>query len=186
MIRRPPRSTRVRSSAASDVYKRQQDPPTLLLFTTLSSISHSRRPKSLRPADRILIRPIWGFWGGSRKPRWESCRRPPGVVPAPFGLSWRRLRVLFTPGRGLRATAHCEPRRTADLVTVPLLLLRVRLPQTESREAAGIEGWSTKKRLWRGGTLSKASSPIHTGWGILCPSKTEAIWESRSVPRGCR
>ena len=84
-----------------------QDPPTLLLFTTLSSISHSRRPKSMRPADRIRIRPIWGCWGGSRIPRWGSCRRPPGLVPAPFGLSWRRLRVLFTPGRGLRATAHC-------------------------------------------------------------------------------
>ena len=84
-----------------------RDPPTLLLFTTLSSKSQARRPKSLRPADRIRIRPIWGCWGGSRKPRWESCRRPPGLVPAPFGLSWRRLRVLFTPGRGLRATAHC-------------------------------------------------------------------------------
>ncbi|WP_460379543.1 hypothetical protein, partial [Staphylococcus aureus] len=40
MIRRPPRSTRVRSSAASDVYKRQQhrqghdNPCTCLLYTS--------------------------------------------------------------------------------------------------------------------------------------------------------
>ena len=40
------------------------------------------------------------------------------------------------------------------------------MDKTESRETAGIEGWSTKKRLWRGGTLSKASSHIHTGRGV--------------------
>ncbi|WP_460379549.1 hypothetical protein, partial [Staphylococcus aureus] len=38
MIRRPPRSTRVRSSAASDVYKRQMP-----RYTAITTARHARR-----------------------------------------------------------------------------------------------------------------------------------------------
>ena len=45
--------------------------------------------------------------------------------------AWFRL-PSASPGGGFGSCSHrdvaCEPRRTADLVTVPLLLLRVRLP----------------------------------------------------------
>ena len=40
-----------------------------------------------------------------------------------------------------------------------------------------------REKDWVGQMLG---SPIPTGWGIPCPSKSEAIWESRSAPRhGC-
>src|SRR5665254_23787 len=51
MIRRPPRSTRVRSSAASDVYKRQPSPPERLVLPQLAracpTTGRSRRCLSL-------------------------------------------------------------------------------------------------------------------------------------------
>src|SRR5665811_92114 len=58
MIRRPPRSTRVRSSAASDVYKRQGD-----TYTDLGAIVHDNQGHDLSyrtfingvPSGNILI-----------------------------------------------------------------------------------------------------------------------------------
>src|SRR5665811_1805062 len=64
MIRRPPRSTRVRSSAASDVYKRQgienvsQQPPEGILgkWTARSELSTPGRPTLQRPAPPVDLR----------------------------------------------------------------------------------------------------------------------------------
>ena len=77
-----------------------RDPPTLLLFTTLAAISRAGGSKSLRPADRIRMLPKSGCRGRSRKHRWESCRRPPGLVPAPLSCPWRRPGVLLRPREG--------------------------------------------------------------------------------------
>ena len=43
MIRRPPRSTRVRSSAASDVYKRQADITSLVNFSLLNEFFSKKK-----------------------------------------------------------------------------------------------------------------------------------------------
>ena len=57
MIRRPPRSTRVRSSAASDVYKRQCLDLRLLLqsYITNCQITHPTRSFTLQMAEAPLL-----------------------------------------------------------------------------------------------------------------------------------
>src|SRR5665811_1366151 len=88
MIRRPPRSTRVRSSAASDVYKRQRldgvsgldtDPSTLCKVRsnhldcvgTCDGFDCARGVSNTIDADGYL-------WGGSTK---GICRWKPGAAP---------------------------------------------------------------------------------------------------------
>src|SRR5665811_1614899 len=72
MIRRPPRSTRVRSSAASDVYKRQgvSDVPVTALGSALDG-------------DIVLVRveePKAAPKAAPRGPRSRFAPRPTGVV----------------------------------------------------------------------------------------------------------
>src|SRR5665811_1882489 len=56
MIRRPPRSTRVRSSAASDVYKRQPQMPR----TLGDCFIHINRIDALVPSDMPILEPPVG------------------------------------------------------------------------------------------------------------------------------
>ena len=71
MIRRPPRSTRVRSSAASDVYKRQGDPQAHPggAWSWPGWISYEKRAIlqcDFRPFGRILWSPPWRPQGPPR------------------------------------------------------------------------------------------------------------------------
>ena len=81
MIRRPPRSTRVRSSAASDVYKRQGSdiPDTLLVAASsfyISTVSHAQQVRdksSTNRADGVRV-----LNGACRSVRGSSAARLPG------------------------------------------------------------------------------------------------------------
>ena len=78
MIRRPPRSTRVRSSAASDVYKRQNVltiAADKLKFQTLARGWHGDKKKPAKPSDK-------------RKPFASSSRTEAASSPA--GPPWQR------------------------------------------------------------------------------------------------
>src|SRR5665254_24644 len=55
MIRRPPRSTRVRSSAASDVYKRQRRRRGRELRRRVAQQPRHRRPGALLPHERAPV-----------------------------------------------------------------------------------------------------------------------------------
>src|SRR5680860_1789546 len=73
MIRRPPRSTQSRSSAASDVYKRQEPPHWLRNTLSCSSTSEHSHPQPLEsgpcaPAAHCLPHrsPLRGVPTGSR------------------------------------------------------------------------------------------------------------------------
>src|SRR5665811_255184 len=81
MIRRPPRSTRVRSSAASDVYKRQDHPQGDLLEhkpTSLDSrfgclarrgVSERLQTMLVTPRDDVLgVHPVKGVVGAVEQP----------------------------------------------------------------------------------------------------------------------
>ena len=116
-----------------------QDPSTLLLFTTLPAIGRAPRPKSLRPADRIRMLPKSGVRGGSSKHWWEPCRRPPGLVPAPFGNSWRRPGVLLRPGKGVEAKN--EARTTREQGAGSTSERKTGIPPP------GIGDWNRKNRL---------------------------------------
>src|SRR5665811_840723 len=88
MIRRPPRSTRVRSSAASDVYKRQAVP-----CGTFHVKHHSgwRRRRGGRASQSPFTGLVWpAALGGSARPdprssaasaRWDTSSAPRAAVP---------------------------------------------------------------------------------------------------------
>src|SRR5450756_1570426 len=105
MIRRPPRSTQSRSSAASDVYKRQSTSPPL-------EIRRCRR----RPGDRSAMRPaaISGNrsragagtgGGGTPIPTWVACGRP--------GRPWARLPRGFLEHHRAKVAALLQLHRHA-------------------------------------------------------------------------
>src|SRR5665811_2525925 len=85
MIRRPPRSTRVRSSAASDVYKRQVQAP------TPRGVAGQRLP--LRPLRR---RPPLFRLPDMRAHRWRSHGRLETRLIAPTPVSYTHLRAHET------------------------------------------------------------------------------------------
>ena len=60
MIRRPPRSTRVRSSAASDVYKRQFEYFVLLTVDDLPDMRVALTPVATQPDATIRIGGLYG------------------------------------------------------------------------------------------------------------------------------
>ena len=90
MIRRPPRSTRVRSSAASDVYKRQQQTETPPL---------TRR--SQRPLAELLIRAraVYSFW---------ACNSLRVAEQSQSTSSTHRIRLLGQPWRRFLRRAQPE------------------------------------------------------------------------------
>src|SRR5664279_3234004 len=59
MIRRPPRSTLSSSSAASDVYKRQNGKPSMIAFDLADGVRYvvSRRASSLGPIQSKMLTP---------------------------------------------------------------------------------------------------------------------------------
>ena len=87
MVRRPPRSTQSRSSAASDVYKRQQD---------LQS-----RPRS---GWRSRTRPHWSCARTTRKQK----QAVPATIPIPICSFWRSLRLSLITWR----VPFCGPPRS--------------------------------------------------------------------------
>src|SRR5450756_2363385 len=83
MIRRPPRSTQSRSSAASDVYKRQ--PPdchtvqyNAIICRTFMCSRHTRTgaPGNERLWDTLLIRRWWYIRQDERMPLGSACESP--------------------------------------------------------------------------------------------------------------
>ena len=86
------------------------------------------RPSPIRGGPNPCALPIesaYGPFGGLGEGQENLGGNRAGGLPA-----WFRL-PSASPGGGFGSCSHrdvaCEPRRTADLVTVPLLLLRVRL-----------------------------------------------------------
>src|SRR5680860_716125 len=69
MIRRPPRSTQSRSSAASDVYKRQVDgpPSTLVQSESFPHLARTTVMVRLEPGQKLrLVKLVAYGWSGSR------------------------------------------------------------------------------------------------------------------------
>ena len=99
MIRRPPRSTQSRSSAASDVYKRQgvaRRQLTFLLLRQKKSKQKKRRPWCLRPSASLRATCGARFRRGLAKlAPFHSAQTTPALIR----LS---LRSSAQPGRGNR------------------------------------------------------------------------------------
>src|SRR5665811_641101 len=77
MIRRPPRSTRVRSSAASDVYKRQADAVVLAALVFGMDIHGLRRTMLARERNRQLDLVEVHFLGAEMLVGVVDALRPP-------------------------------------------------------------------------------------------------------------
>src|SRR5665811_2179969 len=110
MIRRPPRSTRVRSSAASDVYKRQavavsgQRDDALIVPDTDCALLQSAPEHALR-AGRVIRQS--DFLDERELPRQQQLvlvlpRR--AHVPARSGRQWRPVQLVVT-----QMKAKCVP-----------------------------------------------------------------------------
>ena len=128
MIRRPPRSTRKESSAASDVYKRQlfysyefRDDIECLQQTPLGTAhTHSHTPDKAEREQRNVLGSFISYANGALEARLRSFRdsmwlglgkyapacgcagpRSPGL-----GLLWPRLQHVSGPAQGLRGIRH--------------------------------------------------------------------------------
>ena len=101
MIRRPPRSTRVRSSAASDVYKRQ-----IHYSVTLTFDSGSMR------ATEYMCTKFGANWDPTNPPRLRHCRRN----KKHFEKCWAHspLRAAARPFTKYR---HCRTRASMSTTT---------------------------------------------------------------------
>src|SRR5450756_1376971 len=120
MGRRPPRSTQRRSSAASDVYKRQGHGVALAVDPL--GLLHRRASAA---ALRELLAPS-GQHAQALLPRYRPDVRPAGSTqgggPARASLAWRRVRKLR--GRGV-LQALPAPWRASD----PLLLSLIHISE---------------------------------------------------------
>src|SRR5450756_838573 len=96
MIRRPPRSTQSRSSAASDVYKRQLE---------------KMRTDHMMPLARLARRVFAGEPRIQAALRVPHKRAPTEVLLAAAALMVRTLR----PHRALLAASHIDPKRIDQL-----------------------------------------------------------------------
>src|SRR5680860_1629678 len=95
MIRRPPRSTRSRSSAASDVYKRQglQPSPRYLVLGSPRSAPGPGGQLDKEASLRALVPP-------PTNPGWRRCRRLAHVPPGLIGRVERELGVYISSNLG--------------------------------------------------------------------------------------
>src|SRR5450756_1120190 len=110
MIRRPPRSTQSRSSAASDVYKRQ-------LLTSLLTLSNSRLPQ---------LAPLWAIGitrrrlAGIELLKTLSVALITALLALPLGLmvAWCLIAVVNVKAFGWRLPFHVFPLQQLSLIHI--------------------------------------------------------------------
>src|SRR5450756_759067 len=113
MIRRPPRSTQSRSSAASDVYKRQ-------LLTSLLTLSNSRLPQ---------LAPLWAIGITRRRLAAIELLKTMSValittlLALPLGLlvAWCLIAVVNVKAFGWRLPFHVFPLQLLELLGLSLI-----------------------------------------------------------------
>ena len=116
MIRRPPRSTQSRSSAASDVYKRQPTPSSFSGAAFTPTLTNCRWSSVTRPA-RPTCRPSSSAWPrpSAAPPRGcstttRSCKSSKKRRPH---KSWKRCRMTYCSDESRRAIEIAPDGRTA-------------------------------------------------------------------------
>src|SRR5680860_971662 len=112
MIRRPPRSTQSRSSAASDVYKRQG----VFTLVMLSSIG--------LPGLNGFVGEFLILLGGFQGARWWTVAAVFGVILAALYLLWAYQRVFHGLAEGDNADME-DLKLSEGLAILPLLALIV-------------------------------------------------------------
>ena len=106
MIRRPPRSTQSRSSAASDVYKRQVSSASALPYHLgahpASALPYRPRPPSHIIWDRPRVRPPVSSWAQHSTGR-QTAADGPQAIP-PFRHTFPRTKIFLRLRRAIRFT----------------------------------------------------------------------------------
>ena len=157
MIRRPPRSTPLYSSAASDVYKRQKN---------ASSATSPRTSKSARPTSRSLRQPR-----GSQRPRRKPRSR------AAKERARAKLFLLLFPMTKPRQAMESNLSQRKPLIVIMDAPALEQLAQTRRRMTIGPSIGSTMTRN-RGARLPVVGgharlSPV---WlGSRAPQPTQSI-----------
>src|SRR5665811_267901 len=153
MIRRPPRSTRVRSSAASDVYKRQ--------------VAASNR----RPFQRTKLPPAPS--GSQYRSTLESCSSADIVPPADHSTESRcSTNGHERPGRHGHLVSDHHPRRSHDEVTTSSRR-RERASNQISMPPSTVNRMANTTSCWR--TTGSAPSPAARANGTTASIVTDKI-----------
>ena len=115
MIRRPPKSTQGRSSAASDVYKRQQEPGSAQEIQTFCSTTYGVTFPLLAKAD---------VNGAERHPLYAELTRTADAEGQAGDVQWNFEKFLLAPdGRVVnRFRPRTEPGDPAVLAAIEAVL----------------------------------------------------------------